>query len=167
MRAVPKPLFLLLVAALLVVAGFLWLDLVQKMRHPSPVPIPKGRPFPNAIMWGDRSFSSRKELARWLHSRGASYSHWRERFPSEAAVLEHRHRLSTASPSVLQAAAIARARRHADSAKTKKAATRATKTKRTAAPPSIGTRRDVLLWTAIVAALGALVVMFARMFRLR
>jgi hypothetical protein len=166
MRAWSKPLFLPLVAALLVVAGFVWLDVVQKMRHPSPVPIPKGRPFPNAIMWADRSFSSRKELARWLHSKGASYSHWRKRFPSEAAVLEHRHQLSAASPSVLQAAAIARARRRAHTAKTKKAATGATKTKRTAPPPSIGTR-DVLLWTAIVAALGALVVMFARVFRLR
>jgi hypothetical protein len=168
MRALPKLLIVLVIAALLVVAGLLWLDVVQKMRHASPVPVPKGPPFPSAIVWGDHVFSSRTEFARWLHSKGASYSHWRKRFPSEAAVLEHRRRFfrSTASPSVRRAAAIARARRRAAAAKPKKAARGAMKTKR-AAPASSGARRDVLLWTVIVAAGGALIVMWARAFRLR
>jgi len=35
-----------------------------------------------ATVWGGRVFVSRSDLARWLRSRGASYSAWSERHPS-------------------------------------------------------------------------------------
>lgn len=165
MRALPKLFAVLAIAAALCAATLLWLDVVQTLRHSKPVVAPKGPPVPSGILWGDRVFRSPRELERWLHSRGASYSRWRRRFPDEARVLEHRPPLSTTSPSVTRAAA--RARRRADAATTKKAAghTEATKADRAASPVAAGSRRDLLLWVVIVAAGGALVAMVARVLR--
>ena len=43
---------------------------------------------PTSIVWADRVYSNKHDLARWLRSRGASYDVWAARHPAVAEVLE-------------------------------------------------------------------------------
>lgn len=138
-----------------------WLDVVQTLRHATPAPSPKAGSGPDAIVWGNRVFGSPHELKRWLHSRGASYSRWRKRFPADARVLEHRPPQPATTASVTHPAATTR------SASTVPAQTAVTKVSaaRTAAPADSangGARRGLLLWFLVLAAIGALVAIATR-----
>jgi hypothetical protein len=43
---------------------------------------------PSSIVWGDRVYSNKQDLAVWLRSRGASYWRWAGRHPAAAEILE-------------------------------------------------------------------------------
>jgi hypothetical protein len=45
---------------------------------------------PTSIIWADRVYVSKPDLAKWLRARGASYDAWAEKHESMAAVLEGR-----------------------------------------------------------------------------
>ena len=62
-----------------------WALLVHKLIHASPV-ISSARPA--SIVWNGTVFSSREQLERWLHSRGASYAEWAARHPADRKILE-------------------------------------------------------------------------------
>ncbi len=56
---------------------------------------------PTSIAWGDRVFSDRASIARWLRARGISYAGWARRNPSLASTIDPafkaRHRAAPAS----------------------------------------------------------------------
>jgi hypothetical protein len=43
---------------------------------------------PSSIVWGDRVYSNKQDLAVWLRSRGASYWRWAGRHPAAAEILD-------------------------------------------------------------------------------
>lgn len=43
---------------------------------------------PSSLVWGDRVYSNKQDLAVWLRSRGASYQKWAGRHPAAAEILE-------------------------------------------------------------------------------
>lgn len=136
-----------------------WLDVVQTLRQARPV---TPGPGPDAIVWGNRVFGSPHELERWLHSRGASYSHWRKRFPADARVLEHLPPRPTTTASVTHATATT------SSTKATHAAATTVASKRTAAAPDAangGARRGLLLWFLVLAAIGTLAAIASRIHR--
>jgi hypothetical protein len=55
---------------------------------------------PTSIVWADRVYSNKRDLATWLRARGASYEAWAARHPAPAAVLDGRRaRELTSAPS--------------------------------------------------------------------
>ena len=174
---------LLVVAALGVLLAsvvMVWADVVRSVRHPGHGVTSSVEP--DAIVWGNRVFRSPSELQRWLHSRGASYSHWRRRFPAEARVLEHRPPLPATTATLTNAASRAATTAPDSSAATtatservgpaatiavaKRRATRAGPkgvTKRAAAPATVGGVIGItMLWFLVVAAIGVLVAVALR-----
>lgn len=153
MPALPKFVVIPAILVILGAAAFTWLDVVQMLRQAAPVaPM---RPPPEAIEWGNQVFRSPAELERWLHSRGASYSHWRKRFPAEARVLEHRPPPPTTTIPVSNGAANA-----VPAERTNAGATKAT-AKRNAAPSAAaaddgGARRGVIV-AFVLAALATVI----------
>ena len=150
--------FVLLFAA----AVFAWVDVVQTLRHTTPVTPATVGPGPDAIVWGNRVFGSPHELERWLHSRGASYSHWRKRFPADARVLEHLPPRPTTTASASHHTATT------TSTEATHAAATAVAGKRTAAPRDAangGARRGLLLWFLVLAAIGTLAAIASRIHR--
>jgi hypothetical protein len=55
---------------------------------------------PTSIVWADRVYSNKHDLATWLRARGASYETWAARHPAPAAVLDGRRarKLASAPP---------------------------------------------------------------------
>jgi hypothetical protein len=82
-----RGLMLVVVAIGIVAIGLSWAKVAQTFLDAKPSIAPVQ---PSAIVWSGRVFQSRAELTRWLHSRGATYVAWRQRYPTAAAVLEHR-----------------------------------------------------------------------------
>jgi hypothetical protein len=54
---------------------------------------------PTSVIWADRVFVNRDDLAKWLKSRGASYEAWAEQHPSAAQHLEKSVKLRVAAAS--------------------------------------------------------------------
>ena len=83
-----------------VIAGavaVVWLHVVQEIRNAKPVPA-ASRPKVNGVAWSNVVFTSRRQLERWLASRGEHYASWARVHRAAAAVLErnvaarrHRH----------------------------------------------------------------------------
>lgn len=73
--------------ALALLAGVAWSRLVSTLRHAEPVTAPQ-RPPVNAVVWGNRVFTNRRSLARWLAARDERYSVWGRRHPSAAHLLK-------------------------------------------------------------------------------
>jgi hypothetical protein len=73
----------------LALAGIAWYRVAHTLRTAKPVTVPTIHPV-SGIVWGGRVFNTRREMAIWLHSRGASYARWEERNPNLARVLETR-----------------------------------------------------------------------------
>jgi len=61
---------------------------------------PPATTTPLAIIWADRVFSSRTDLAGWLKSRGAAYAHWAVRHPHARDTLEGVHPVAQGVPTV-------------------------------------------------------------------
>jgi len=181
MRSLPKR--LLVVAALGVLLAsvvMVWADVVRTVRHPGHGVTSSLEP--DAIVWGNRVFRSPSELQRWLHSRGASYSHWRMRFPAEARVLEHRPPLPATTATLTNAvstaattepdssaATTATSERVEPAATTSIAKRRATPAgpkgviKRAAAPATVrAVIESTMLWLLVVAAIGVLMALALR-----
>jgi len=59
---------------------------------------------PTSVIWANRVFTSRHELAVWLTARGGSYGDWSSRHPLLASRFEVRFREPTAGPSPAQSA---------------------------------------------------------------
>lgn len=88
-RAALRAQLVLLVVMTLVAlcaAAFSWYRVAHTLRTARPVKVPTIHPV-SGIVWGDRVFTSRRELTAWLHSRGASYARWASRYPDLARVL--------------------------------------------------------------------------------
>jgi hypothetical protein len=140
-------------------AVFLWVDVVQMLRQPPRIASPQ----PDAIEWGDRVFGSPSEFRRWLHSRGASYSHWRTRFPAEARVLEHRPPLrATSTPITSATPKTTTVTKRAKPAAAKVTAERSAAPSARVAKGDGARRRGLMLWFLVVAAVGALIVIAER-----
>jgi hypothetical protein len=45
---------------------------------------------PTAVVWGNRVFSDRPALTRWLHYRGVAYTHWAQLHAAASRVLADR-----------------------------------------------------------------------------
>jgi hypothetical protein len=82
-----RPVAFLLLATALGAVALSWTRVVQTIYDAKPVPV-LGRA--TSVVWGDRVFGSRAELARWLRSRGVSYDAWSKKHPLASAVVEHR-----------------------------------------------------------------------------
>jgi hypothetical protein len=67
------------------VVAVAWGMVVRTLRDGHAI-VPTTRP--NSVVWGDRVFGSRNELAGWLRSRGGSYVVWRAAHPRASVVLE-------------------------------------------------------------------------------
>ena len=70
------------------VLALLWGSVVRTLLNASPVESPRTRP--NAIVWGDRVFTSGAELRRWLQSRRVSYRVWERQHPAAQAIFDGR-----------------------------------------------------------------------------
>lgn len=70
---------LALPAATMLALAFLGMRLVGE-------PQPRAQRQPTAIVWGDRVFASRAQLARWLRARGVDYLVWSRRHPIRAGL---------------------------------------------------------------------------------
>jgi hypothetical protein len=64
-----------------------WLYVVRSVERAQPVEI---RAQANSVVWAGRVFTSEAELARWLRSRGASYTAWLATHPDGVATLAHK-----------------------------------------------------------------------------
>jgi len=64
---------------------------------------PPPAPAATSIVWADRVFSSKHDLARWLKSRGATYDEWSAHHPAASSVLERARTQKVASPSAFSA----------------------------------------------------------------
>jgi hypothetical protein len=160
MRLLMKQLFLVLAYVVILGAfAFVCVDLVQTLLHTPRATT--NAPQPDAIVWGNRVFGAPHEFKRWLHSRGASYSHWRKRFPAEARVLEHRPPLPATTTSVTTAATTATVTKPTKTAPTKTTAEH-TVAPRASVANNGGARRGLMLWFLMVAAVIALVWIVAR-----
>jgi hypothetical protein len=51
-------------------------------------PTPAVSAGPTSLVWGDRVFSHRRELAAWLQARGASYKDWAALHPAASSVFD-------------------------------------------------------------------------------
>jgi len=69
----------LAVAAFALVLALLIAAIAHTLQHVQPVR--SKAPPVNAVVWGDRVFSTPTPLARWLKARGLSYSAWAHRHP--------------------------------------------------------------------------------------
>jgi hypothetical protein len=94
LSAFKRPLAVLAIAVALGAAAFLWTKVTLMIGGAKP---PATTNHPAAIIWGDRVFTDRPPLARWLRSRGASYAVWRRTHPIGSAIVEHR-RIRVAAP---------------------------------------------------------------------
>jgi hypothetical protein len=74
------------VAILLIVTALPWVVAARTIRNAEPG---QARAAPNAIVWADRVFDSRRSFAAWLRSRGGSYAGWAAAHPSLYRVLAH------------------------------------------------------------------------------
>ena len=45
---------------------------------------------PTSVVWADRVYSNKHDLATWLRSRGVTYTRWAARHPATAQILERR-----------------------------------------------------------------------------
>ena len=160
----------LAIAAIAVVAGFVWVNAIKTLTNPVKVPPPIGSP--QSLVWNHRVFTTRASLDAYLRHRGYSYVAWARKHPEAAAVVEHRPVVVTApSP-----AAKAKAKAKAKAAHAQATATTATKetsrkvesapaAKRSAPPPSGGSNEkrslSALGWL-IALLLGALALAPAR-----
>jgi hypothetical protein len=108
----------LVCGALVVTALLVWGGLVRSLIVVKPVVPHSARP--TAIVWHDRVFSSRKQIAVWLRSHGRDYRGWARQHPGAIAVLEHRPvKKRPAAPPVTtvpNARAIGRVSHHGDAA---------------------------------------------------
>ena len=82
-----RPIAFLLLATALGAVALTWTRVVQTISDAKPVPA-GGRA--TSVVWGDRVFGSRADLAHWLRSRGVSYDAWSKKHPVAGAVVEHR-----------------------------------------------------------------------------
>jgi hypothetical protein len=162
-RTLSKILTVGAISVLLGMAAYLWFDVVQTLRHPRPVAVAPMKPPAGGIVWAGRVFRTPAGLRRWLHSRGASYSRWRRRFPAQARILEHR-RLPppTTTASVTQAAATTAADTRHDAATTP----RRDRVRSASATRNREANRGVLL-AVLLAAIGAVILLaaFAQQYR--
>jgi hypothetical protein len=93
-----------------------WVVVARTLTHAKPVHVAGSRP--SAIVWGDRVFSSRAQLAGWLTARGGSYRHWSALHPVARSTVEHTARKAFRPPPTRTKAAgptTAAKRRHAAS----------------------------------------------------
>ena len=58
----------------------IWLHVAQTIRTAEPASVQA--PGPTAVAWGDRVFTSRKQLEVWLEARGLSYRAWAHNHPA-------------------------------------------------------------------------------------
>jgi hypothetical protein len=84
----------LAIAAVAVIAGFVWVNAIRTLTNPVKVPPPLGTP--QSLVWNDRVFTSRASLAAYLRHRGFSYEAWARKHPEAASVVEHRPVVVTA-----------------------------------------------------------------------
>jgi len=109
---IAQGLLLLLLAGIVAVP---WSIAVREIRHPDPV---KAATHSRAVVWGDRVFVARKDLARWLLSHGETYQAWAARHPSSplargrarSTTTASGHRASPASRRALATRVVAAAR---------------------------------------------------------
>jgi hypothetical protein len=59
--------------------------LVRTATHVVGVPQTPANAQKTSIVWANRVFVTRRELARWLHARGASYARWAQKHPGLAS----------------------------------------------------------------------------------
>lgn len=71
-----------------------WAAVVRTIQSAHPAPT---RARATAVAWGDRVFASRAELARWLRSRGATYSAWARTHATSAGIIDPSVRARAAS----------------------------------------------------------------------
>lgn len=86
MRLAPTTRLLLIAVGAAVVAAP-WAVVARTLVDAKPVALNSGSA--RSIVWGGRVFSKQADLAKWLRSRGASYSVWAELHPGDRAILEH------------------------------------------------------------------------------
>jgi hypothetical protein len=80
---------ILLIVLCMALAGLAWYRVAHTLSTAKPVKVPQIHSV-TAIIWADRVFNSRAEMAAWLHSRGASYATWAARNPELARILNTR-----------------------------------------------------------------------------
>src|SRR5215217_2215827 len=105
-RRLPERLALL---AGIVAVGTAWWLVVQQLRSVEPVP---SHVRPAALVWNERVFTSREQIARWLGSHGIDYGRWSAEHPAALRIVDrtaYRKQLRTQGDSKLSAAAKATA----------------------------------------------------------
>jgi len=88
-KSVQVLVLVLLIFLCLALAGIAWYRVAHTLTTARPVKVPTIHPV-SGIIWGGRVFSSRQQMANWLHDRGASYARWEERNPDLARILNTR-----------------------------------------------------------------------------
>jgi hypothetical protein len=78
---------LAVIAVLLVMMVFVWLQVARAVKSAKPTP-PLAQP--TSLVWGNRVFQTETQLKRWVEERGMSYSTWAARHRGAVAVIEHR-----------------------------------------------------------------------------
>lgn len=81
--------FALAVVLVVCAASATWVQVVERLHAPEPVP---GRGKPAALVWSDRVFRSEAELAAWLRGRGIPYGRWARAHPAAVKILRSRER---------------------------------------------------------------------------
>lgn len=81
----PGVINVLLGIAVVAVAAVVWVVVIHSLtKPPKPAPV-IGRP--DAVVWGNRVFTSRAEFAHWLKARGLSYSRWAKTHPDGVRII--------------------------------------------------------------------------------
>jgi hypothetical protein len=78
---------LAIIAVLVAMMVFVWLQVARTLRSAAPPPT-TGEPA--SLVWGDRVFQTETQLQSWVEARGISYSVWAARHRGAVAVIEHR-----------------------------------------------------------------------------
>jgi hypothetical protein len=100
-RRLPERLALL---AGVVAVGTAWWLVVQQLRSVEPVP---AHVRPAALVWNERVFTSREQLAKWLGGHGINYARWSAQHPGALRIVDraaYRKQLRTQGDSKSSAA---------------------------------------------------------------
>jgi len=120
------------------VVAISWAAVVRTIQSAHPAPT-RGRA--TAVAWGDRVFASRAELARWLRSRGVSYSVWAHNHVSSAGIID---------PSVRKSAAARHSAHPRPHAAAVKAPPKSSSITQAAAPSRAHLLRSLLVFAALL-----------------
>jgi hypothetical protein len=86
-RSAASLLGLAVIAVLLAMMVFVWLQVARTLKAAKPAPVTAQ---PTSLVWGNRVFQTQAQLKRWVEGRGLSYTTWAAQHQGAVAVIEHR-----------------------------------------------------------------------------